>query len=136
MKKRYSSPCIRFTVNIKKDDKQFPITFPLWDNENRRRFIIIEDEEVQKQLESLKDFGIYFHLDSGYLDMDAVEPSPGEKKDDEIIKTDILPAEEYETLADAKRFLASIGVIVYPSMNKAKAISVAQEKGIQLKIKN
>ena len=127
MKKRYSSPCIRFTVNIKRNGKQFPITFPLWDNENRRRFVIIEDEEVQKQLESLKDFGIYFHLDSGYLDTETGQ--------EEVVSEPKNPAHEVETLADAKKYLSELGVKVYPSMNKAKAIEAAKEKQIELIIK-
>jgi hypothetical protein len=127
MKKRYSSPCIRFTVNIKRNGKQFPITFPLWDNENRRRFIIIEDEEVQKQLESLYDFGRYFVLDPGYTDTDSIQA--------EAVSAQNNLTHEVETLAEAKKYLAELGIKVYPSMNKGKAIEAAAEQNIELIIK-
>lgn len=127
MKKRYSSPCMKFTVNIKKDGKQFPVVFPLWDNENRRRFIIIEDEETQNKLEKAAEFGTYFNLDHGYEDTAEAE---------EVISEPTNPQHEVESLADAKKYLAELGVKVYPSMNKAKAIEAAKEKQIELIIKN
>jgi hypothetical protein len=131
MKKRYSSPCIKFTVNIKKNGKQFPLTFPMWDNERRRRFIDIDNEQVQKQLESLADFGTYFNLDNDYHDPEEEIPVQVEE-----VKEPTVNTHEVETLAEAKKYLSELGVKVFPSMNKVKAIVAAGEKGIVLIIKN
>ena len=124
-KKRYSSPCQKFTVNIKKNGKQFPLVFPNWDNDAKRRYIIIEDEEVQKQLESLADFGVYYHLDLGFHE--EVTETPTEQLMNQV---------ETENLAEAKKYLSGIGIKVYPSMNKAKAAEAAAERNIVLTIKN
>lgn len=128
MKKRYSSPCMKFAVNIKKDGKQLPIVFPLWENDTRRRYIIVEDEEVQSKMEASPDFGTYFHLDYAFEDTDEALT--------EVIQETTNPQHEEENLAAAKKYLAELGVKVYPSMNKAKAIEAAKEKQIELIIKN
>lgn len=132
MKKQYSSPCMKFTINVKKDGKPYAVVFKDYDRKKKRRIIVISDEEIQKQMEASKDFGVYFHLDKDYHDYSET------KKADPIIEapTETIPVHEEETLADAKKYLASVGIKTYPSMNKAKAIEAAKEKNIQLIIKS
>lgn len=177
MKKRYSSPSLKFTVNLKKEGKSFPVVFDQFDRERKRRFVIVADEEIQKQLEGNRDFRVYFTLDADYHDPDYI-PEPVKKvvvepvkepetpvmpevpeepvvvpvetetpEEPEIPETPETPEEpetpvldpnvhEEETLPEAKKYLASLGVKTYPSMNKVKAIEAAKSIGIELIIKN
>ena len=126
---------MKYTVNIKVDGKPVPIVFTDWDRERKRRFIIISDEKIQKQLEANEAFNTYFHLDAEYPDTENVpdEVYAEEEDEKEVPKGN---EKEVETLADAKKYLAGLGIKTYPSMNKAKAIESAKEKNIQLIIKN
>jgi hypothetical protein len=135
MKKQYSSPCIKFTINLKVDGKSLTVVFPDWDRERKRKFIIVSDEKIQKQLEANEAFNTYFHLDTEYVDIENV---PEVEQGAENVKPVVTDGEtlEVENLAAAKKYLAGLGIKVYPSMNKAKAIEAAKEKKIQLIINN
>lgn len=61
--KRYSSPCVKFTINVKVDGKQVPIVFDRFNHDDKRRFIEVDKRSIQEQMEKSKDFNVYFKLD-------------------------------------------------------------------------
>ena len=63
MIKRYSSPCVKFAVNVKKDGKSIAVVFDRYNQDDKRRFVLVSDPEIQKQMESKVDFNVYYKLD-------------------------------------------------------------------------
>lgn len=62
--KRYASPCLKFTENVKVDGKQFPIVFDRFNNDTKRRYVEISDPAIQAQFEKSASFNVYFFLES------------------------------------------------------------------------
>jgi hypothetical protein len=132
MNKRYSSSRLKFTINLKIDGEPLILVFKSFDQAERRRYTIVSDPKIQAALEANKDFNAYFTLDLDYHD-ESEEVPVKEHKPTETQKENV---KEVQSLAEAKKYLASISVRVYPSMNKGKAIEAAKERGIELIIKN
>ncbi len=127
---------MKYTVNLKVDGKPVTIVFTDWDRERKRRFIVISDEKIQKQLEANEAFNTYFQLDYEYHDIKNVPEVVQAVEEVKVVVVTGIENHEVESLAEAKKYLAGLGIKVYPSMNKAKAIEVAKEKKVQLIIKN
>lgn len=133
MIKRYSSPCVRFTVNIKKDGKSFPLTFDCWDPNDKRRYILVSDPVIQKQLESLEDFNVYYRLD-GVIEEEKTVIE--ESKDSELPKKASLETVVKKDLMEAKRWLNQCGVSYSKMRSKDTVIVLARELGYELSLES
>lgn len=96
--KRYSSPCVKFTVNVKTAGKQIPIVFDRYNHETKRRYIDIADPLIQHLMETSPDFTVYFHLD--------FEDKTGERTD---LVTEFIPLTDstktFNTVKEAKLWI-------------------------------
>lgn len=135
MKKIYSSPAARFTINVKKDGKPLAISFDRYDPDSKRRWIVVEDPEIMEQLDNSKDKDVYFTCDRVVEEEQAetippskllefvTEPDPEIEVSNKIVKKD---------LAEGKRWLNSIGVSYSKMKSKAIVINLAREQGYEL----
>lgn len=154
--KRYSSPSVRFTINVKKNGKQTPLVFDQYSSDYKRRFIVVTDPEIMEQLEKNPDFKVYFHLDQEFdiPDPEEVINANDEESLEEVENTDvnepeenIAPDEDVEEVEehqkeltddkvkhfskslDAKKFLNDLGVAYNKITTKADMISEGAKLG-------
>lgn len=135
MKKIYSSPAARYTINVKKDGKPKAIVFDRYDPDSKRRWTVIEDPEIIEQLDNNKNLDVYYTCDKivedEKVDIPAeklmefvMEPQPdAPAPGNVIVKKDI---------AEGKRWLNSIGVPYNKMKNKETVINLAKEQGYEL----
>lgn len=115
MIKRYSSACVKFTINVKVNGKQTPVVFDRYNQDTKRRFIDISDPEIQKQMEKSADFNVYFCMDYSIVD-----------PNDLIVK-------EFSNWKDAKSWLNDEFEIPFKELpNKASVVSKAHKLGFEL----
>ena len=145
--KRYSSPSVRFTINVKKNGKQTPLVFDQYSSDYKRRFIVVTDPEVMEQLEKSPDFKVYFHLDQEFdiPDPEEVINANDEESLEEVEITDVEdPINEVEEhqeettddkvkhfskSLDAKKFLNDLGVAYNKITTKDAMISEGAKLG-------
>lgn len=132
MVKVYSSPCIKFTVNVKLGGKSVPIVFDTWDANERRRMVSISDPDVQEKMEKCPDFNVYFKLD-------------GIQEVDESVLVPITAAQDHQKtnkemfvkdLMEGKRWLNSLGVPYSKMKTRDTVVGIAKDHGYDLKITN
>jgi hypothetical protein len=143
MLKKYSSPCVKFTVNVKKDGKQFPIVFDGWNSEQKRRWIVISDPDIQAQMEKLEGFNVFYTLDESWEEeTNVIIP-------DKYIESNVVPAIEKlkvpggialkviykKDFVEAKRWLTTLGIPLTYMRNKERLIELAKEQGYELILK-
>lgn len=133
MIKRYSSSCVKFTINVKKNGTSYPIVFDNWDPNDKRRWIEISDPDIQEQMEKAPDFNVYFWLD-------GVTEEPIQEKKEEKVQPEAeiqptsnkLKPHQSKDLFSAKRWLNQVGVPYNKMKNKETMISLAEEHGYEL----
>lgn len=124
--KKYSSSCVKFTVNIKKDGKQTPIVFDRYDPERKRRYIEISDKDIQEQMEKSPDYKVYFSLDQITLDESEKELAAVEATINRL---------SFSTVKAAKEWLNNDHSIPYHRlMNKEAILKEALKLGFTLSI--
>jgi hypothetical protein len=122
--KRYTSPCARFFIQVKRDGKRVQLSFDGYDTELKKRFFDTSDYEIQKQLEASPDFNVYFHLDSQVWDEPIVK---------EEVVTSIV---EFKTAAEAREWLYKNKKVPLMEMsNKAKIVEIAKGLGFEFTFK-
>jgi hypothetical protein len=147
MIKIYSSPCLKFTVNVKKDGKSFPVVFDRWNAETRRRWIVISDPDIQRQMESLEDFNVYYTLDEiveevvdpiEEISEEVITPEPVIEVDKplDVKKSGELALKKVnkKDFVEAKRWLNTLGIPYTYMKNKETLIALAKEQGYALSL--
>jgi hypothetical protein len=138
--KRYSSPSVQFTVNVKVDGKQTPLVFNQYSGDYKRRFVIVTDPDIQKQLEKSPDFNVYFHLD--YTREINEEPKEESFEEQDNIQEPVndqpniaaLTPKNFEKTIDAKKWLNELGIPYNRIATKDKMFEEAKRLGFELTI--
>ena len=133
MVKKYSSSCVKFTINVTKDGKSIPIVFDRWDQEYRRRWILISDPVIQAMMEKSPDFNVYFRLD-GVVEEEVpiAEIHKIAPKVTETEKPKDLITVRKKDLLEAKRWLNSFGIAYSRMKNRETVATIAKEQGYNL----
>jgi hypothetical protein len=104
--KRYSSPCVKFTVNVKLAGKQIQVVFDRYNQETKRRYVDISNGEIQQLMEQCPDYNVYFRCEFSIEDPANVPPDvmiPEQLKAEEI--KDPEKVKTFLTNADAKLWI-------------------------------
>lgn len=110
------------------------IVFDRYDPDSKRRWTVIDDLEVIKQLDNSRDLNVYFTCDKIVEDEITVPASKllefvAEPLGDEpTVKNQITKKD----LMEAKRWLNSIGVPYNKMKNKETVVNLANEQGYEL----
>lgn len=147
--KRYSSPCARFTVNVKADGKQQAIVFDRYNPDEKRRFVDVADKRIQEQMEKSPDFTVYFRLDYVFNDEPEVVETPivpiPSIEAKEVVETqkeeqaeNLLSSKKLRasTLTEAKKLINDLGVPFHRLTNKERVIKEASQLGYELEFVN
>lgn len=125
MIKRYSSPCAKFTINVKVEGIQKAIVFDRYNADEKRRFIDINDKQVMESMEKSPDFNVYFRLDNTISE-------PEDEAEKELLLEDV----NFKNNNEAKSFLNLKGVPMHKITNAAKIISEGKLLGYKIEIGN
>jgi len=140
--KRYSSPCVKFTINVKIDGKMTGIVFDRYNHDDKRRYADISDSCIQEQMEKSSDFNVYFRLDFSISDPDAeienIIEAPAKIVVAEAKKEEVNPLKEvkiFSAIIKAKEWInKNHGVAYSKIVNLERLVSEYSKIGFDLKI--
>lgn len=124
MIKRYATYSLRLNVSIKLGGKIVNVFFGNRNSESKTFFYDTSNEEEQKALESTRDFGAYYWLESEF-----------QKEDIEEEDSSTLIVKEFDNINQAKDFLAKEHGVDLKKIASPKAFSnKVAELGYEFKI--